>query len=177
MMSPCQVFSARGFTPAGLLLACILAALAGCGFHLRGAVDLPPSLQKTFIDAPGVDRKVSRELAQSLRASGVEVVSDRDQAGAVLSIRQQYARRPLSVDDNSDVREFELIYQLYFQVRSTAGETLLREQQVQLYRDYTYDKNDILGKGEEEENIREDMMRDAVQQVMRRLQTTLGQVA
>lgn len=157
-------------------LVCLwITLVSGCGFHLRGAVELPPSFDKTYIDAAGVDRKMVRSLSQSLRASGVQVVSDREEAGAGLALRQQYARRPLSMDDNADVREFELVYQVYFQVRSATGETLLREQQVQLYRDYTYDKNDILGKSEEEENIREDMMRDAVQQVMRRLETSLGQ--
>lgn len=155
----------------------VLILVTGCGFHLRGAVDLPPSLQRTYVDADGVDRKVVRELSQALRSSGVEVVRERSAAGAVLTMSQQYDRRALSVDDNSDVREYELVYELRFDIRSVNGETVLSNQRVELYRDYTHDKDNILGKREEEDSIRESMMRDAVQQVMRRLQATLGKAA
>lgn len=151
-----------------------IALVAGCGFHQRGSFDLPETLKSTYVEAPGVDRKVTRGIAQSLRASGASVVEDRAQATAILNVRQFYDVRVLSVSDATAIQELELFYQLIFSLKDASGNTILADQRVEMFRDYTYDKNNILGTQSEETGIREDMMQDAVQQMMRRIRASVS---
>ncbi|WJW74882.1 LPS assembly lipoprotein LptE [Thiohalobacter sp. IOR34] len=152
-----------------LLLAVLL--LAGCGFHLRGAVALPPAMQKIAVKGIGPYAPLGREIRRGLRSAGAEVVEDPAAATAVLRIlRNEAPRRVLSVQATGKVQEYELLQILDFSVQDAAGRLLLSRQHLELSRAYLYDANDPLGKGSEEAAIRADMRRDLVQLLLLRLQ-------
>ena len=52
----------------------VLALLAGCGFQMRGAVTVPESVQRTYIDAVDPYSLFYQEFRSSLTAAGVDVV-------------------------------------------------------------------------------------------------------
>ncbi len=65
-------------------------------------------------------------------------------------------------------REYEVYYTLRYAV-VTGGRIVLPQQNITLTRDYTYDERLVLGKAAEEAEIRENLARDLVGLVMRRL--------
>ena len=165
-----QPFGYSRYLAAGLTVALLL-ALSACGFHLRGDVNLDARLGKIHIK--GADRydPLVRELAQSLTATGAVVVEESKDATAILQIlKNSGSRRVLSVSSAGKVREYELYQTLEFKVGDSAGRELMAPQRLELTRAYLFDKEDVLGKSNEEEMLRRDMRRDLVRLVMLRLE-------
>lgn len=161
---------------AALAAVALVAGLSGCGFHLRGAASLPEAIQVVAVRAPSL--AVREEIAVFLEDGGVRVVDAGADvnADAVLSVFQEaYERRVLSVDPNTGkAREFELAYIFDFSFIDREGKALVKPQSVRLVRDFVFDEDAVIGKSREEGVLREEMRRDAVQQLIRRLQAGLG---
>lgn len=152
-----------------LLTAVLTVLVSGCGFHLRGAVEYPPSMQRTFIDG-SLTSPVVRDLRLNLEASGVHVAETAQAAGATLRIlAESFDRRVLSVQSNAQVSEYELIYRVRFSVTRADGVVLLAPQEVQVNREYRYDPNQVLGATSEESILQQEMQRDVTQLILRRL--------
>jgi len=156
-----------------LLLISALLLLAGCGFHLRGSIDLPADLQRMHVQGTSKYSALGVELRRSLRANGVDVVDTANAAQVVLKISAPiYKRRLLSVSGTSGkTAEYELQYSLSVSLQDRQGKVLLAPQALRQLRDYTYDRDNVLGKGNEEARFRVEMERDLVRQVLRRLQS------
>lgn len=149
-------------------------AMAGCGFQLRGSVDLP-GLETVRVTGAGATMR--EELAVFLREGGVKVTDEatRD-ADAELSLTdEQMKRRVLSIDPRTGKpREYELAYSVNFQLVDAKGTALVRRQTVRLVRDFVFDVDAVIGKSREEGVLRTEMRRDAVQQIIRRLRSSLA---
>ena len=156
-----------------LVLALVIAATAGCGYQLRGAVSLPPALDGIRVTGPA---GIGDALTQMLESGGADVRPESGSAKAVLRLgRERFSRRVLSVDpDTGKEREIELAYSVAFRVAGGDGEELMPEQTVSLLRDYMVDAGAVLGKSHEENVLREEMRRDAAGQIARRIATSLG---
>lgn len=154
------------------IISLLLAALSGCGFHLRGDVDLPSNMQVLYIDGVNQYDNFAVELRRSLRGSGVNVVEDVNSAQAVVKLSNvRFDRRVLSVSGNTGkVREYELFYGAEVTVLDRAGKVILPAQRLRLVRDYVFDENDVLGKSSEEAQLRKEMQTDLISQILRRLQ-------
>lgn len=151
-----------------LLSLLLTSSLLGCGFQLRGAVELPPSMQMIFVQ--GGSLALNREL-KGLLASSATVVEQAADAQAILQVMgEKNTRRTLSVDSRGKVQEMELHYAVRFQVRKPDGEVLLAEETISLQRDYLNDESDVLGKSNEAVVLQTEMQRDAAQRIVRRIQ-------
>lgn len=160
---------------AAALLACgLLGTLAGCGFHLRTAVPLPPQMETTLVQGTAPLGELGRAIQRALDGAGSKITSSRDDATAVLVIqRDEVQRRVLSVDSSGKVNQYELTYYLRFALQARDGAVLLPAQSISLQRSYTFDPNNVLSKGNEETELRQDMIRFAVRQMMRRIEIGL----
>ena len=165
---------ATGGTFRNLVLALMVVTASGCGYQLRGAVSLPSDLDGIHVAGP---RDIGAALTLVLDSGGVQVQSDRDSAKAVLRLSGElFDRRVLSVDSNTGKeREFELAYQVAFELTGADGEELLPRQMVSLVRDYVFDANEVLGKSREQAVLHAEMRRDAATQIVRRIAASLGQ--
>ena len=160
--------------PRTLLLATfllLLLALEGCGFRLRGSVELPPQLSVLHVVDAGHSHQLRRALQQGLDAAGVERVDDLLQATAQLRIDEEsYRRRESLIDRRGQIAEYELTYRLQFSLRDGDGESLLDSAEVELSRFLRYDYSQLLAKEREEEELRNHMVQQAVQAMLRLLQ-------
>lgn len=146
-----------------LLLALTLAA---CGFQLRGTAEL--SFKTLHIQ--GGKLSISRELQQSLKANGIQVVETVEDAELLLELVNEInEKRILSLSGGGLVREFELNYSVNFRTREPANALWGPVQTVQVRRDFSYNDNALLGKLDEEARLNTDMRKDAVREVLRRL--------
>ena len=156
------------------LLALAMAGVSGCGFKLRGAEELPPAMAFTFIQGKQ-NSELVRELRHGLETAGARVTEQRAEASAVLRvIKEQFDRRVLSVGGNAKVAEYELNYQVRFDLQDPQGKVLMKEQTVNLVRDYFNDETQVIGKADEEALIREEMRRDLVSLMFFRMRAQMS---
>jgi len=153
------------------LLALILAAaLAGCGFHLRGAGSSKLPYQTMYIALPET-AEVNVWLQRYIRASGsTQVVDAAESADAIFQqLTNSRQKSILSVNALGRVREYRLQLSYTFRVVNQKGQVLVAPNEVTLTRDVTYDDSNILAKNQEEDLLWRDMTNDLVNQIMRRL--------
>jgi len=155
------------------LVLILTAALSACGFQLRGANVLPGDLHNLYVQAP---ESLMDEVRVFLDGTGTRVQKQRDGADVILTLSDdRYDRRVLSVDPaTGKEREFELNYSLIYQAQRADGKTLLDSNRLTIRRDYVFDRDAIIGKSREEGVLRNEMRRDAIQQVLFRLQSATG---
>lgn len=157
-----------------LALLCV-ALLLGCGFQLRGKVELPPEMSRTYITGLPRFTEFGANLRRQLRANGIEVVDAADESTATLRItRNRRGKRVLSVNDKGKVQEYELSVSVAFEVKGQ-DTMLLDNQTISLQREFLFDENDVLGKAQEEQLVFRDMRKDLVRLMIFRLQT-IGKV-
>lgn len=144
----------------------ILSLSVGCGFQLRGQVELPQKLARTYISADDRQSIFFRKLRESLIVNGTDVVDSPIDATAVLNVLDDdTGRRVLSVSARNIPREYEVYYRIQFSVQA-GPETLIPFQEQTLVRDYTYDETQVLGKAREEELLRDAIADDLVRVVL-----------
>ncbi|MCP4702939.1 MAG: hypothetical protein GY862_39670 [Gammaproteobacteria bacterium] len=148
-----------------VLLACLL--ISACGFHLRGAVDLPESLASVYIQA---DKKgfLAGTVQRALRERGVNIAETIEKAGIVVALRDEKTeRRVLSVSAVSGKQEeVELNQHVDLEVFKPDGTVLLKKRRLSLVRDFTYDETAVLAKDTEERILREELRRDLAIQIL-----------
>lgn len=149
------------------LAAALLATLAACGFHLRGAASLPFA----SIYVPNATGGIALDLKRHIQSgSGTRVVDEPKGAEALLLFSEETrAKEILSLNAAGRVREFRLVYRVGFRVDDAKGGAFLPGTTVTLTRDVTYDDTVALAKEAEEQLLFRDMQSDMVQQILRRI--------
>ena len=100
--------------------------------------------------------------------AGVKVEEAQDVPTLVLS-GEGFESQVLSVSATGKVAEYLLKYEVSFRLAGPEGRELAPAQTVKLHRDLSFDRLNVIAKEKEEEELRRDMRRDAVQQILRRL--------
>jgi len=148
-----------------------VAALTACGFQLQGAFTPPADMARTYISTTDRNSPFYREFDERLRSAGVELVESGADATSTFSIfADETGQRVLSVSARNVPTEYEVFYTITYSFDSgTTG--LMPQQTLTLTRDYTYDSTLVLGKAREEELLREAIVDDLVNVVMKQIST------
>ena len=159
---------------ATLLLSLVcMALIAGCGYRLRGAVEIPPGLEPIYLQTGGL---VGQAVDDRLRGSGVPVTPVANDAGLILRILDQSrSSRVVAVDRGGKALAFALELQVRFDAVDAAGKPLIPPQHLTLER--TFDDNPdvaVLGKQLESDIIYQDLASDAADQMLLRLRAALA---
>lgn len=150
-------------------LSALAVAVGGCGFALRGSDTLPASLQYTYIESGRDTRSLVRELERQFVAAGAQLAPSKEDASAVLRIvDNDTGQRVLSVTTTGGPEEFEVYHIVRFEV-AVDGRQIFGPQELTLTRDYTFDKNDVLGKRHEYDNLSAALRKDMANLMLRRL--------
>ena len=150
----------------------LILLLAGCGFHLRGSgmddvalTDMP----MIYLQSGNPQSGMLEELQRRGKLQGANFTQESSAAELALNITSEnFDRRVLSVGTTGKVREYELHYAVTYTVLDKEGVEKLANR-ISLVRDYRFDETRVLGKEAEEKQLRQDMVRDAAQQIMRQL--------
>lgn len=162
--------SGMRITQSALVLA--LLCVSACGFHLRGSVPVDLQFSRVYVRDHRAHR-VAAELTRQLGYSRVVVAPDAASADVVVELRnERFDERVLSVDPRTGkAREYQIAYRVDLAVHHTDRRSLIKDQTVDLLRDYTFDERAALGKFEEQQVLRDDMIQDAAETVLRRLES------
>jgi len=156
------------------ILLSVVFFLTACGYHLRGAIDLPESLQKMYVR--GASRELSEAIKQTFRATSGELVNKPADAGMILSvIDEEYRRRTVSISSSGYSNEYELIYRLVFDLIDSNGNELVSAQRVEVKQAYFNQQSSdvVLSKENEEKVLRKELYIKAVRSVIDRARAEL----
>lgn len=159
---------------ASLLLSATL--LAGCGFHLRGreAVALPPALSRVWVDM-GASHAYPLLLVEMRNALAMQkgvTLAEGASGAAVLTLYDeafQSESEVASLAGTSVISGYILSYKVSYRVLDASGKTLVPGKTVKLQRQHDYDRTNVVAKEKEQDYLRTEMQRDAVQQILRQL--------
>ncbi len=164
------------------LIVALCAAMAGCGFHLRGSGELPEGWKVIAVsDAAGKGllnrggdtwydtghEGMRRELVQSLSDAGFSV-----EAGAPVTIELLDAsvrRRAASIDANASAAEYEIIYTVRYRIVGADGAQVVPESTIHADSSYRYNKTAVLGSAEQETIVYEDLRHELARRVVDQL--------
>jgi LPS-assembly lipoprotein len=133
---------------------------------MRGTKDVPPEMERTYIET--IDRRsiFYRKIRSELQAHGVEVVDSVADATAVFSIMADVTgQRVVSVSAQNVPREYEVYYTVQYEL-NTLDATLLPDHTQTTRRDYTWNETKVLGKAKEEALLRDAIADDLVRIVL-----------
>lgn len=144
--------------------------VAGCGFHLRREAELP--FNSIYIQYP-VTAPLTTQLKRAITAaSKAEVVDRPTAADVVLHITgEQQDKEILTLSGGGRVSEYLLRYRILFRLTDSKGAAVYIEpSEIEMRRTFTYSDAEASAKVGEEALLYRDMRKDAVQQMLRRLQ-------
>lgn len=159
-----QLSIPRVFLPLVLAVGIIL---SGCGFHLRGQIDVPPSLMRMHVK--GDDIELVNDIEKSLKFSDIEIVDEGAEGAALLDLSATtYEKEVNGTDSNGIATSYKLTYTVPYIV-SDAEQEVLQGEKLHQNRTLAYDAADILLFEREELYLVEEMRKDLVSQLLRRM--------
>ncbi|WP_028238637.1 LPS-assembly lipoprotein LptE [Stutzerimonas azotifigens] len=148
-----------------LAVLALAALIGGCGFQLRGTGTSDFALERLSVDARNSYGETTRAVREALESNGV-------QPGGRYSLYlagENEQRRTASYTAAARSAEQELITTVDYQIQGPQGEPLITDR-VEVRKVYVQDQNNVIGSSQEAEQLREEMRREVVQQLMLRLQ-------
>ncbi|PCI57997.1 MAG: hypothetical protein COB45_01540 [Gammaproteobacteria bacterium] len=144
----------------------LVSLLSACGFHLRGDYLLSDELQTLYVSSSDVHGELTRLVKQHLSHNQVKVLKHKSAQEPELRIMSDTLnRRTLSVFENGQVAEYELIYAVHYQLRFTDEEP--QDFRFELNRDYQDDPNLALAKSRELSLLLSEMRTSAADKILR----------
>ncbi len=152
-----------------VIVAALVALISACGWQIRGAYDIPASIQPMSVE--GADNNsVAAEVRDNLELNDIELVS-RPQAAGRLIIGERTERRVLTVGSSGKVDEYELIYTVEWRLDGRDSEQpLIGPIEMQARRDYTQNPGEVLGQEDQESALLDAMRSDLATRILFRLQ-------
>ena len=148
--------------------------LSACGYHLRGALQLPEAMKKIYVS--GASAELSAAIAYTFRSASGELVATPAEAGMILNvIKEDYQRRTISLSNEGYSNEYELIYRLTFDLLDKNGDELVTKQTVESSKSYYNEQSSdtLISKDNEEAMLREELYTQAVRSVVERARAAL----
>jgi len=153
----------------------LLSLIAGCGFHLRGSQGDDVVLERIHISSTNARDEFVRELKDSLQRRNMTVVDERADASYSLRVSpERTSRRAVATSSDVTVSEYELRMAVEFELFDTGGEPVIESTEIIAERIFVFDRNSLTGTGEEEELLKEEMRRDLVRQMIRRVNAAVN---
>ena len=149
------------------VLACCL--IAGCGFQLRGATNLP--FKTLYIGIPDTS-PIAVELKRHIRGNGpTQIVARPADAEAILTIVNQTNRSDLLTLSVAGLAiQYSLVYTVEFRVHDGHGHDFIPTTAITVSRILRVNSNAVLAQEQEINQLFTDMQSDAVQQMLRRME-------
>jgi len=145
----------------------LAALLGGCGFQLRGTGDVQFGLKELDLQARNSYGETRQQLEDVLERNDVRVHS-----GARYRldlVKESTRQRVASYTSAARSAEYELTSELTYQFRGPQDRLLL-EDSVEVQKVYVHDENNLIGSDQEAEQLRQEMRRELIQQVVMRIQ-------
>ena len=148
----------------------LLAALVGCGFHLRGNIRLSANLTRVRVTSSDSSNPLKANIEDTLRRSGATIEVNPGEGVAEIKMTGVTSSTNVgSVGTNARVNEFVMVYHVDLEIIDGTGKVLLPKQPIEQNRRFTFDQTQAVGTGAEQEQIQREMVRDMTQAIVRKI--------
>lgn len=150
-----------------LMVAGLALLLSACGFQLRGTGEAEFALAEIDLQARDSHGQTVQQLKDLLESNEVRVYP-----GARYSLNlanEQTRQRTASYTSSARSAEYELTTTLDYEFRGPQNTQLLRDR-VEVQRVYVHDSNNLIGSSQEGDQLRQEMRRELLQQLVMRVQ-------
>ena len=146
--------------------------LSACGYHLRGALELPANLKNVYVE--GGSAPLLDQFKQTMKSTSTQLTTTRKGAGLVIKVfNEDLSRRVLSLSSRGKSNEFELLYRLDYELANANDAKMMERQTVEIRREYYNDQQFVIAKDNEENVIRNEMYQQAVNSIVNRARMAL----
>lgn len=122
--------------------------IASCGFQFRGDYLLNPQLQTLYVSSVDTYGELTRLTKRYFSQNKITIAPNKTENMAEFKVlKDNLNRRTLSVFNNGQVAEYELIYTVNYQL--TLADGTVKTVKFELNRDYQDDPDQALGKSRE----------------------------
>ena len=147
------------------------ALLTACGFHLRGDASFP--FTSIYVNAP-----TSPPMAAEARR-GIAAADARTKVADTPATAEVTLDLPVVVDDKDvlslsaggSVREYQLVKRVQYRLHDKNGGDWMPAGEIVIRRSYTFNETQVLARDLQEQRLLREMQSDAVQQLIRRMQS------
>ena len=141
------------------VLISMLLVLSSCGYSMRGSISIPSSIESVAVVSSEYSELVNI-LNASLASSNIQTsTSKSDDIYKIVILSEEFNRRQLSISISGRVNEYELIYDVNFELKIPNKKSI--KDRVTLYRDYSFDENNVMGNSDRESDIKKGMVSTA----------------
>ena len=145
---------------------------AGCGFHLRGDLELPAKLDHIAMIVHAAHREIAPLIREQLRAYHRDVVEDPAAAKYWLIIEADSLTQNITgISSSTTPRQYELIYTVEFKLQSVHASDSTGSQKIFVSRAFTANSDRILGSNDEQAHLTQEMRQNAAIMILDRLGT------
>lgn len=146
-----------------------------CGWHLRGAISLPSSIEKLHLSAEDSYSPVLVELRRRLEDADITLVERSSEAPYSLTILEQSQdSRVAGVGSNALAAAYELTLQARYEIRRSSGEVLAPNLSSNVVRSYSASAVTAGADSQEQSLVLKEMRRELAQQILRQLQAQIN---
>lgn len=158
-----------------LIVICI-ASMPGCGLRLKGSQAISTSSKHIYVSGVPAYNPFVQQLQKTAAFSGGSVVTNLDELDIHLHIiDQRRIRREISLSQRGKANEYELTFEIIFEVFNKENIELMSQQSIVISRDYFNPQVQVLGKANEEETIWREIYKTSVNNFLQRLDVALQQ--
>ena len=137
----------------------MMSSITSCGYSMRGSLNLPPSLSKISVYSDNYSELVN-SINSTLLNSGITVTtSNNKNLYRIIILSEELNRRQLSMNITGRVNEYELIYEVRYEINLPNEKNL--SDSITLYRDYVFNENNVMGNSDREADIHREMISTA----------------
>ncbi len=148
--------------------------VSGCGYYLKGQRPLPEELRDVRIRNTAslvVESELERGLRTEVERRGGRIAAISN-ASVILISSVDENEQVLSLGPDGKAIEYLLAISVNFSLQS-GGKPAVPEQSLTIYKEYSFNKREIVSSEHEGQEIRDAMYRDLAELIMLRLETSL----
>jgi len=149
-----------------LFLTLTIGLLSGCGFHLKNSYQLPTNLQKLQLQSGDKYSEISRLVKTTLLQYNATLTTNANDPIVRLG-KETFERGTLSLFSSGQVAEYELIYNLTYNVIIENKEPAFFD--ISIRRDYLDDPQTAQAKSREREQLLREVRQEAAIQIVQQL--------
>ena len=147
--------------------------LGGCGFQLRGTENngvSESSLDSIHLTVNNRYGDLDRQLQYTFEDIGVNLVDRRSDTEYALEVTaERHIRRAVATTRTISVSEYEIRLEVDIVLTNKANTELIPPMVLATERIYTFDSGSLVGSGEEEAVLLEEMRADIARQILHRV--------
>ena len=137
---------------------------------MRGTINIPDSIKSVSVQSSEYSELVDI-INASLVASDINLSTSKNKdIYKIIILSENFNRRQLSINISGRVNEYELIYDVNFELQAPNKKAI--KEKITLYRDYSFDENNVMGNTDREDEIRKNMMSTASSLIFHKLKAS-----